>query len=248
MLTDAAGLVHWVFHYSHDKVASIESFKNKVVDHYNYGLLLVIDSDDEAKQAVNRRAIENLKSVADEIRDQMMVSVCDLSREEICRDLMVMFELEDHEFPLVRMLYRMSDNSPGEAGQEQIFYKFSFDREAYAQAIEDVRQGKTQNGRGGGQANPRNGAPRNRHQRPRLARGPHARGLQDDRLRLRAGEARGRHADADVLEDELQRGSPGLHARQRWTNQSCSRFEATACTRSAQTQTQSRFRRRRRRS
>lgn len=145
-MADSSELIHWIFHYSHDKIASIESFKSKVIDHYNYGLLLIINSDDERNDELNRRAVQNLKNVAEDIRDQMMVSMCDVSKQQLCRDIVLMFELEDHEFPLVRMLYRMQDGSPEEIGQEQIFYKFSFDREMYKQTISDIRDGKQTHG------------------------------------------------------------------------------------------------------
>lgn len=135
-------MVHWIFHYSHDKIASIESFKNKIVDHYNYGLLLIVNSDDEENRRINSMAIANLNSVAEEIRSQMMLSFCDVAVSQICRELVIMFELEDHQLPLVRMLYRASDHSKEEVGQEQIFYKFSLDRNIYKQTIEDVRDGK----------------------------------------------------------------------------------------------------------
>lgn len=158
ILTNSSDLVHWIFHYSHDKIASIESFKNKVIDHYNYGLLLVINSDNERNDALNRRAVENLKSVSEDIRDKMMVSMCDVSKQELCREIVLMFELEDHEFPLVRMLYRMRDGSPGEIGQEQIFYKFSFDREIYKETIADIREGRNTNGEWIWQVNSRNDA------------------------------------------------------------------------------------------
>lgn len=124
----------------------MESFKNKVIDHYNYGLLLVIDSDSRKSSRINKQAISNLKSVSEEIRDKMMVSYCDISRNEICRELMVMFELEDHELPLVRMLYRMKDDSPDEVGEEQIFYKFSLDRKMYKDQIDQILNGQNTNG------------------------------------------------------------------------------------------------------
>ena len=142
----SSDLIHWIFHYSHDKIASIESFKNKIIDHYNYGLLLIINSDDEKNTQLNQKAVQNLKSVAEEIRHKMMVSICDISKHQICRDLVFKFELEDHEFPLVRMVYRMSDSSPEEIGQEQIYYKFSLDREIYKQTIAEVEQGNAPNG------------------------------------------------------------------------------------------------------
>ena len=75
-----------------------------------------------------------------------MVSYCDISRNEICRELMVMFELEDHELPLVRMLYRMKDDSPDEVGEEQIFYKFSLDRKMYKDQIDQILNGQNTNG------------------------------------------------------------------------------------------------------
>ena len=124
----------------------MESFKNKVIDHYNYGLLLVIDSDSRKSSRINKQAISNLKSVSEEIRDKMMVSYCDISRNEICRELMVMFELEDHELPLVRMLYRLKDDSPDEVGEEQIFYKFSLDRKMYKDQIDQILNGQNTNG------------------------------------------------------------------------------------------------------
>ena len=134
-------MIHWIFHYSHDKIASLESFKSKVIDHYNYGLLLMMNSDDRKSQKMNQMALENLKSVAEEIRDKMMVSHCDVAKQALCRDIMVMFELEDHELPIVRMLYRMNDNSADQIGQEEIFYKFSFDRKFYKETIADIQNG-----------------------------------------------------------------------------------------------------------
>lgn len=146
-MENSSEFVHWLFHYSHDKIASIESFKNKVIDHYNYGLLLVIDSDNQKSKSINKQAIANLKYVAEEIRDKMMVSYCDISRNEICRELMTMFELEDHELPLVRMLYRMKDDSAEEVGDEQIFYKFSLDRNVYKDTIQDIQNGNNSDGK-----------------------------------------------------------------------------------------------------
>lgn len=147
ILKDKNELVHWIFHFSHDKIASIESFKSKVVDHYNYGLLLVVDSDNPKNKKITSRAIANLNSVASDIRHQMMVSYCDVSKQKICRELVVMFELEDHQLPLVRMLYRADDHSKEEVGQEQIFYKFSLDREVYKQTIDDVKNGRSEDGK-----------------------------------------------------------------------------------------------------
>lgn len=145
-MENSSEFVHWLFHYSHDKIASMESFKNKVIDHYNYGLLLVIDSDKSNSKNINKQAVANLKSVAEDIRDKMMVSYCDISRSQICREIMVMFELEDHEFPLVRMLYRMKDDSPEEIGEEQIFYKFTLDRNSYKDLIDEIQNGENTNG------------------------------------------------------------------------------------------------------
>jgi hypothetical protein len=147
ILKQSHDLVHWIFHYSHDKIASIESFKNKVIDHYNYGLLLMVDSDNKKTRNVSQKALQNLKSVAEDIRDNMMVSYCDVSKQALCREIMVMFELEDHELPIVRMLYRMSDHSTDEIGQEQIFYKFSLDRAVYSQTILDIQEGRNTNGK-----------------------------------------------------------------------------------------------------
>ena len=107
----------------------------------------MIDSDSKKNAQMNRRALENLKSVAEEIRDKMMVSYCDVAKQALCRDILVMFELEDHELPLVRMLYRMSDNSAKEIGQEEIFYKFSFDRKVYKQTILDIQEGVNTDGK-----------------------------------------------------------------------------------------------------
>jgi hypothetical protein len=107
----------------------------------------MIDSDNRKNQQINKRALQNLKSVAEEIRDKMMVSYCDVAKQALCREIMVMFELEDHELPIVRMLYRMSDNSVDESGQEEIFYKFSFDRKVYKQTILDIQNGVNEDGK-----------------------------------------------------------------------------------------------------
>lgn len=112
------------------------------MDHYNYGLLLIIDSDDSKNDEMNRKAVNNLKSVAEEIRHNMMVSFCDVSQQALCRELVVMFELEDHQLPLVRMIYRMNDHSKEEVGQEQLFFKFSFDRNIYKETIDNLKEGK----------------------------------------------------------------------------------------------------------
>jgi hypothetical protein len=96
-------------------------------------------------------AIANLNSVAEEIRSKMMLSYCDVAVSQICRELVVMFELEDHQMPLVRMLYRASDHSKDEVGQEQIFYKFSLDRQVHKQTIDDVREGRASDSKGYGE-------------------------------------------------------------------------------------------------
>ena len=67
-----------------------------------------------------------------------MVSICDISRQSICRELVVMFELEDHELPIVRILFRMSDHSMEKKGQEELFYKFAMDKTGNADQVREI--------------------------------------------------------------------------------------------------------------
>ena len=82
--------------------------------------------------------MKNLKSVAEDIRSDIMVSICDISRQSICRELVVMFELEDHELPIVRILFRMSDHSMEKKGQEELFYKFAMDKTGNADQVREI--------------------------------------------------------------------------------------------------------------
>lgn len=83
-------------------------------------------------------AMTNLKNVAEDIRDNMMISICDVSSHELCRELAVKFELEDHELPIVRIVYRMQDDSSKEQGQEQEYYKFTFDTNIFKKEIQQL--------------------------------------------------------------------------------------------------------------
>lgn len=69
-----------------------------------------------------------------------MISICDVSSQQMCRELAVMFELEDHELPIVRIVYRMSDHSIDEIGQEQEFYKFALNKNNFTKEIAELKK------------------------------------------------------------------------------------------------------------
>ena len=43
----------------------------------------MVDSDNKKTRNINQRALQNLKSVAEDIRDNMMVSYCDVSKQAL---------------------------------------------------------------------------------------------------------------------------------------------------------------------
>lgn len=118
-----------------------------MIDHYNYGMLLLIDSDNIAKKKMIHKAVNNLKAVAEDIRDKILVSICDVSSHEICREMALKFELEDHELPIVRIVYRMQDGSYENKGQEQEYYKFTFSTQIFKEQIEDLQKSGNSDGK-----------------------------------------------------------------------------------------------------
>ena len=139
-------LKHWIFHFSHDKIASLHTFQKKVIDHYNYGLLLIVDSDSRNAK-MGKRAVRNLRSVAEEIRDQMVISFCDIAKDPLCRDLVVKFELEDHDLPIIRVLFRQDSHHEDEVGQEEDFFKFALDTKHFGAEMTALRNEKSENGK-----------------------------------------------------------------------------------------------------
>lgn len=107
-------------------------------------MLLIVDSD-SPQHHIGKKAIRNLRSVAEAIRDNMILSFCDVAKEPYCRELVVKFELEDHDLPIVRILFRMDSSHEDEVGQEQDFYKFAFNREFYKSQIKDIENGNSTN-------------------------------------------------------------------------------------------------------
>lgn len=103
-------------------------------------MLLLIDSDNVARKRMIHKAVNNLKAVAEDIRHKILVSICDVSSHQICREMALKFELEDHELPIVRIVYRMQDGSYDHKGQEQEYYKFTFSTEIFKQQIEELQK------------------------------------------------------------------------------------------------------------
>jgi hypothetical protein len=102
--------------------------------------LLLIDSDNVARKKMIHKAVNNLKAVAEDIRSKILVSVCDVSMHEICREMALKFELEDHQLPIVRIVYRMQDGSYENKGQEQEYYKFTFSTQIFKNEIEELQR------------------------------------------------------------------------------------------------------------
>lgn len=100
---------------------------------------MLVDSDNLKRKKMIHKAINNLKSVSEDIRDKVLVSYCDVSTSEICRELALKFELEDHQLPIVRIVYRMQDNSVEEKGQEQEYYKFALNTSIFEKEIEELQ-------------------------------------------------------------------------------------------------------------
>lgn len=105
---DQTQIKNWFFHYSHALLLSPAKIHQTLIKNKNYALVFFHGSNQNEGKEMIRKGLQHLESVADKYKGQMSFGVCDVDIEKECQSIVHHFELEDHKFPFVRVLYGMA--------------------------------------------------------------------------------------------------------------------------------------------
>ncbi len=90
---------------------------DKIVKNKNWGMVMFYDSQSMTDESKLKTATKNFEKMAELFKGKITFTICDVYLEKTCMDLLELFELEQNELPMIRVLYAMS----GQSGHHQVF-------------------------------------------------------------------------------------------------------------------------------